>query len=227
MSKLERVDRDAILLHGAFALACLLVLAVPLGIPVGQRVSGLVLLYNVALPLAAWRRGHPEWSKLWLFLVPLSVLQVFPDWFLADPLGVIEFPDTGGLRIGPIPAFMAGMWTIPLFIIILLGRRVAAHSTRNIALATVAVASILLFVGSEATLWAVPIWHARNVTMVARVAVYLIVPEIVLGLSAFLAFESSLHRSIWHKLSGAFAVMLLYLGSPCFFYLVVEQLLLG
>ena len=208
MSKLERVDRDAILLHGAFALACLLVLAVPLGIPVGQRVSGLVLLYNVALPLAAWRRGHP-------------------DWFLADPLGVIEFPDTGGLRIGPIPAFMAGMWTIPLFIIILLGRRVAAHSTRNIALATVAVASILLFVGSEATLWAVPIWHARNVTMVARVAVYLIVPEIVLGLSAFLAFESSLHRSIWHKLSGAFAVMLLYLGSPCFFYLVVEQLLLG
>ncbi len=227
MSNLERTDRDAILLHSVFALACLLVLAAPLGVPVGQRVSGLVLLYNVALPLVAWRRGHPEWLKLWLFLVPLSALQVFPDWFLADPLGVIEFPDTGALRIGPIPAFMAGLWTIPLFIIVLLGRRIAAQSTRNAALVAVALASVLLFVGSEATLWVIPIWHARNVTMVARVAVYLIVPEIILGLSTFLAFESSLHRSIWHKLSGAFVVMLIYLGGLCFFYLVVERLLLG
>jgi len=122
---------------------------------------------------------------------------------------------------------MAGMWTIPLFIIVFLGRRVAAQGARNVALMAVAVASVLLFVGSEATLWIILIWRARDVTMAAHVAVYLIVPEIILGLSAFLAFESSLHRSIWHKLSGAFAVMLIYLEGLSLIYLVVEQLLLG
>ncbi len=53
-------DRDAILLHGGFALACLLVLAAPLTMPVGQRVSGLALLHNVALAslyLAQTERG--------------------------------------------------------------------------------------------------------------------------------------------------------------------------
>ena len=225
MSKLERTDRDVILLHAAFAVACLLVLAIPSGIPAGQRLCGLVLLYNVSLPLAAWRRGHPEWLDLWLFLLPLSALQVFPDWFLSAQLGVLVFPDTGSTRIGAVPAFMAGLWTIPLFVVVLLGRRVASRSTRKVTLLVVAAASLLLFVGSEATLWSIPIWYARDVTTVAHVALYLIVPETLLGLSAFLAFESSLRRPSWYKLGAAFVVMLIYLGAACFFYFVLEGLL--
>ncbi len=227
MSSLERSDRDAILLHAVFALLCPLVLAIPSGVPVGQRVFGLVLLYNVAIPVIAWRRRHPEWLTLWLFLVPLSALQVFPDWFLATELGVIVFPDTGSPMIGPISGFMAGLWTIPLFVIVLLGRCIAARSTRNVTLLVVAAASALLFVGSEATLWSIPIWYAQGVVTVAHVAVYVIVPEIMLGLSTFLAFESSLHRSIWYKLGAAFVITLIYLGGLCFFYLVVERLLVS
>jgi hypothetical protein len=227
MSQLERIDRDAILLHALFALVAALALTLPLGMRVGSRLCGLVILYNVALPALAWRRGYAEWLQLWSFLVPLSALQVFPDWFLSTELDVLVFPDIGSPSVGPVPLFMAGLWTIPLFVIVLLGRRIAARSRRNVVFASVVAASLLLFVGSEATLWRIPIWRAQNVATLAHVAIYLLVPEAVLGLSTLLAYESSLRRSIWRKLAAAFAVMLLYLGGVCFFYLIIERLLLA
>ena len=227
MSNLERSERDAILLHVVFGIVVLLVLVISLGIPVGQRLCGLVVFYNVALPALAWRRGHAEWLRLWAFLAPLSALQVFPDWFLADQLDVLVFPDTGSPLIGVVPIYLAGLWTIPLFIIVLLGRRVAVRGRRDIVPALVAAASLLLFAGSEATLWRIPIWRAQGVTMVAHVALYLLVPEAVLGLAAFVAYESTLGRSVWHRLSAAFTVMLIYLGGVCLFYFVVERLLLA
>jgi hypothetical protein len=172
-------------------------------------------------------RNYREWLNVWVFLVPLSALQLFPDWFLATELGVIVFPDTGSPTIGPIPVFMAGMWTIPLFIIIWAGRRAEERRGKGVAQIAVAVLSGLIFVASEATLWRIPIWWAQGVTTIGGVGIYLIVPEIVLGLSAFWAYKWSETRSIIEKLWAAFVVMLIYIGGLSFFYLVVEELLLG
>jgi len=227
MSILERTERDAILLHLVFAGVSLLVLAIPGGMPVGPRLCGLVLLYNLMLPLAAWQRSHDEWLVLWAFLVPLSLLQIFPDWFLASQLGVIIFPDTGSVRVGEIPLYMGGLWTIPLFVIVFAGRRIETRYTRTCALLVVCLLSALLFVGSEAILWRIPIWHAIGVTMVFHVAVYLVIPEILLGLSTFLAFDAVYTRSLRYRLAAAFTVMIIYLGNLSFFYFLIERLLLG
>lgn len=227
MLELEPMERDCIILHAAFGVASVLALTLPGSLPVGWRLTALVVLYNVTLPVAAARLNYTEWLNLWTFLLPVSILQVFPDWFLAAQLGVLTFPDTGSARIGEVPAFMGGMWVIPLFLTVFLGRRVEERTTRRRALLVVCLASGLLFVGSEAVLWAVPIWIAQNVLQVAHVAVYLIIPEIILGLSAFLAFESAYTRPLWYRLAAGFTVMVIYLGNLSFCYFVVERLLLG
>ena len=226
MSYLEDTERDGIILHVIFTLAVLLALSIPSGLPVGLRLCGLIILYNVMVPVTALLRGHAEWFKLWIFLVPLSILQIFPDWFLSVELGVLVFPDTGSPYIGDVPIYMGGLWTVPLFIIVLIGRRVESRWKRSRALLAVCTASVVLFVGSEAILWRIPIWYAQGVTTIAHVAIYLIIPEILLGLFTFLAFEWSLARALWYKLGAAFIVMVIYLGSLCFFYFVVENLLL-
>ncbi|HQP31165.1 MAG TPA: hypothetical protein PLB81_07540 [Deltaproteobacteria bacterium] len=225
MQTLDRMERDCLVLHGLFAVIAVIVLLTPGALPVGPRLSALVIGYNLALPIAGLRRGYPEWVRLWLFLLPLSILQIFPDWFLAAQLNVLVFPDTGSIRIGAVPAFMGGLWVIPLFITVYLGQRLAERTTRNYVILAVCLSSFLLFVGSETVLWAVPIWYARDVTTVAHVALYLIVPEILFGLSAFLAYEASRGRAVWFRLGAAFTVMIIYLGNLCFFYFVMETLL--
>lgn len=106
--------RDAVLLHLLFtALAVIGVLA-PVG-PLGWRLIALVVLY-AGLMLAAAMTRRPEFKSVLRFLMPLSVFQVVPDWFLSQQLQILVFPDTGGPRIGTVPACMAGLWTIPLFI---------------------------------------------------------------------------------------------------------------
>ena len=97
-----------------------------------------MLVYNLALPIAARFLGHREWLKLWLFLVPLSALQVLPDWVLSAVLEVLVFPDTGGPRIATVNASMAGMWAITPFPVIFLGQRVEDRLGRRAALAAVA-----------------------------------------------------------------------------------------
>ena len=208
-----------------FALVAVIVLLIPGALPVGPRLSALVIAYNLALPITGLRRGYPEWVRLWLFLFPLSILQIFPDWFLAAQLNVLVFPDTGSIRIGAVPAFMGGLWVIPLFITVFLGLCMSGRTERKYVILAVCLSSFLLFIGSETLLWAVPIWYARDVATVAHVALYLIVPEILLGLSAFLAYEASSARALWYRLGAAFTVMIIYLGNLCFFYFVLETLL--
>jgi hypothetical protein len=224
MAWLSRADRDAVVLHAAFLAISLLVLLMPLGLATGWRILALVILYNAALPLLAWRRGHAEWLSIWAFLAPLSVVQIFPDWFLTAQLNILAFPDTGAPFIGAVPLFMAGLWTIALFPLVWIGRRVQAERGRLLALIAVAAAALVMFLAAEATFWMVPVWYAQNVQMVAQVAVYVLPPEILLSLAAFIAYDATRERALALRLSAAFAVMLFYLGGLCFFYFVVEKL---
>ena len=211
------VARDVAAFHAAFAAVALAVLAGPGAVlpAVGWRVLGLVVLYNVAFPLVGHLRGRAGWVRLWAFLVPLSAFQVVPDAFLAGVLGSLDFPDTGGPRLGPVPLALAGMWTVPLWLSTWAGLRARSGWV------AAAVAGAL-FVGAEATLWAVPIWRAVGVTALGPVALYVVPAEVLLGGAAYAAFRRVGGRPWPVRVAAAAAVSTLYLGAACAAYLLVE-----
>lgn len=211
--------------HLLFALVAGVTLLMPVA-EIGWRLLWLVVAWNMALPIFAWGRGYFEWIRLWWFLVPLSALQLLPDWFLAAELGVLVFPDTGSPRIGPVPWFMAGMWSIPLLIVLYSALQTERLHGPGPAYAIAGLTGLILFAGAEASLWAVPVWHAQNVATVAHVAVYLLIPETLLGVAAYAAWRMT-HKLAWRfRLYAAFTVMVFYMGNVALFHLLIERVLL-
>ena len=225
-NKLVAIERDAVLLHFIFMIACVVVLALPGSMTVGVRMFVLVVLYNVITPMVGLRFPKENWFKIWVFAFLTSLFQVLPDWFLSSQLEILIFPDDGFPKIGEVSGYMAGLWTIPLFMLIFIGKRIQTRFSQLTALWVVALASLLIFGISEETMWMIPSWHAVNVSMIGHVAVYLVIPEIILGLSAFLAYESIRDHTYWLTIPTAFLVMLLYTGSLSIFYLLVEKIIL-
>ena len=222
---LEPTERDAILVHILFIVVCALVLLIPSPLMIGPRLLILVIFYNVMIPLTGWWRKHSEWLNLWVFVFILSLLMLFPDWFLADPLGILVFVPDGFPNIGPITGYMLLLWAIPLFIITFIGLRITERKTETWAYGVVVVTAFLIFVSAEAGLTFV--WHAQNVVMVGPVALYIIIPEILLGLSTFWMYQHIKTKPHWWKFIGAFLIMLLYIGSACFFHLLINKILFG
>ncbi|WP_420454399.1 DUF6989 domain-containing protein [Rubrivirga sp.] len=215
-----RSGRDALAFHAAFAVVAGLTLALPAP-ALGWRVLALVALYNVALPVVGRVRRHHGWVALWAFLAPLSAFQVVPDAVLADVLGSLDFPDTGGPRLGPTPLAMAGMWTIPLWGALFVAERLSRGSAARGAAWAAALTGVLL-VGAEATLWAVPIWRAVDVATVGPVAWYVILPEVLLGAVSYLAFQQTRRRSVAVRVAAAALVSLVYLGALAASYWMIE-----
>lgn len=226
-SVFRRNEKDVVLLHVGFALVCAAVLLAPIGAASGVRFFALVVVYNLAVPLAGWWRGHLDWIQLWLFSFLLSLFQVFPDWFLSAQLNVLAFPADGLFKIGTVSGYMGGLWTIPIFLIVYTGGFIKTRFSEKSAYPAVAVVSLLIFGGSEQTLWMLSSWYAKDVLMVGHVAVYILVPEILLGLAAFFSFQQVKDKSLGTKLVSAFLVMQFYLGSASFFYFLVEKVLRG
>lgn len=222
---LESTERDAFCVHLLFVILCVVILLLPIPLLIGPRLFILVLAYTIMIPVIGYWRGHKDWIYLWVFAVLISLLMIFPDWFLVAPLGTIVFQPDGFPKIGPVSAYMALLWAIPLFIIVFLGLRIAERQSKPIAYGIVALTSFLIFTAAEASLTFV--WHAQNVTMVGNVALYILLPEIILGLSAFWSYQSIQAKSHWWKPIAAFLIMLLYIGSACFFYLLIEIIILG
>jgi hypothetical protein len=219
---MTRAERDALLFHLGFAALCAPVLLVP-GPGVGVKLFVLVLAYNIALPVIARVRGHAEWIGIWLFALILSVFQVFPDWFLSAQLGVLVFPEDGFVKIGTVSGYMAGLWAIPVFIIVYASSLAGERGSARAAYATAAALSLVIFGLSEETVWMLPSWYAQNVRMIGHTAVYIVVPEIILGISCVYAYRQLRGRSHLLKVPAAFLVMLLYLGSAAWFYFIVER----
>lgn len=222
---LTRNEQDVIWLHLLFSVSCALVLLAPMAVQTGVRLFFLVVLYNLAIPFWGWRRGYADWFNLWLFAFVLSLFQVFPDWFLSAQLGVLVFPEDGLFKIGTVSGYMGGLWTIPIFLIVYTGKRIQARYSLTGAYWVVGFVSLLIFGGSEQTSWMLPSWYAQHVSMVGHTAVYILIPEIVLGLSSFYCFRQIEKKAHWMKVPGGFLVMQLYLGSAAFFYFVVETVM--
>lgn len=224
MGYISNQDRDLAIFHLVFGLICALALWLGAALPTGWIIFVLILGYNIALPMFAWRWKYQVWRSAWEFGLLLSVFQILPDYFLADTLKTLVFPDTGFWFIGPVPAFMALLW-VPIFVLCLYTgeqvREVRGEMAGVIASAAVA----LLVLGlAEATLWAVPIWHAQSVQTVARVAIYVWLAEGVLGAAVFIAWRSAGQSSWWRRTVAAFAVMLIYTGALAIFHLLIDRI---
>ena len=181
----------------------------------GWGVLACAVAYNVALPLTARAVGRPDLVRLWAFLLPLSVFQLLPDWVLAETIGTIHFPDTGGPRVDDvIPLAMCGMWVAPLFISLALAKD-SAWRAAGLALA--------IFTGSELAAPVLEIWEPTDAaTQVAGVALYVLPAEAVLGAAAFLAFRWVGERARVEQVAVALGVATLYLGALVLGYFLID-----
>ena len=215
-------EKDVIVFHLLFACACAVVLLLPVGMAAGVRLIILVIGYNVLLPAVGIIRSRPEWLVLWRFVFFLSLFQVFPDRFLAEVLGVLVFPEDGCFTFGAVSGYMAGLWAIPLFLVIFIAGVIEERGFPKIAPWVAAAVALVIFGTSEETLWLLGSWYAQDVLMIDHAAVYILIPEMILGLAAFLMYRQVRRRSWLHALGGAFLTMLVYLGAAGLFYLLIE-----
>ncbi|TGJ98559.1 hypothetical protein EHQ53_02230 [Leptospira langatensis] len=222
---MKTTEKHSILFHLAFAILCIIVLALPIPASSGWRLFFLVLVYNISLPIIAQVAEHDRWMDIFLFSFPLSILQVVPDWFLSKVLGILVFPPDGFFKIGTVSAYMAGLWTIPFFLIIYSATRFTKRYPEAHPIAKYGVAggvALLLFGFSEEVSVFIPIWYAQNVSMIGHIAIYVLVPEFLLGIFATFAYFHTERKPLRSKLLWAGTTMLVYLGSLSFSYLFIE-----
>jgi len=116
----------------------------------------------------------------------ISLFQIWPDWFLSAQLNILVFPDDGLFKIGTVSGYMAGLWAIPLFLICFIGLKLQEKYSHCKTLIAVGLISLTIFGFSEQSMWMLQSWYPQNVTLIFdHLAVYIIIPEIILGLSTF------------------------------------------
>lgn len=195
---------------------------------VSGKMLVLVILYNALVVVEFYHKGYEEWKSIWMFVFILSLLMVFPDWYLATTLDAIQFPVDGFPMIGgEIPFYMAGLWSIPFFIIVFTGKEVQTRKSNGMAYGLVATITVITFVMAELTFVNLPSWSATVIGMTGNLAWYIIVPELFLGLTTFFCYNIVKDKKILTKIVGAFAVMIFYIGNASFFYFLIETLMLG
>ena len=180
----------------------------------GEALLSIVLAYNLVLPLYARARGDYDALDLWLFLLPLSVFQVAPDWMLSQLLGILVFPDLGAPRLGSVPVYMAGLWVAPLFWAVWLGRR---------SVWLVAALALAIFGGAEYFARPLHLWYAQGVREYGGVALYVLLPEALLGLATGYAYLRSRDAAGLARPFIAALVSVFYSGALVMAYFLSER----
>jgi hypothetical protein len=225
--KINRLEKDVIYLHAFFVVLCVIILIIPFQNSIGIKLFILVIIYNILLPLIGKFRNHNDILSIWFFVFLVSLFQIFPDWFLSAELNILGFPDDGFIKIGTVSMYMLGLWTIPLFIITFFGIRMQDRYSNKIAYLVVSLLSLIIFGLAEQLLWILDSWYPQNVTIIfGHLAIYIIIPEIILGISSFYIYLETKSETILIRILVAFIIMLLYLGSASFFYFLIERIIL-
>lgn len=220
---LSDIERDALLVHLIFIVACIVIIVLPIGIQIGIKLFILVILYNLLIVIIGILRDYKEWLFIWSFVFLVSVFQIFPDWILSAEFNVLVFPEDGLFKIGTVSGYMVGLWVIPLFIIIFIAKQLQERYSKRIAYISVILLSLAIFGISEQSIWMLQSWYAQNVVMIGHVALYIIIPEIILGLSAYYGYELIKEKHHLFKIPVSFLVMILYLGNAVFYYFLIER----
>jgi len=209
--------RDALWLHLLF-----LALAVPLllmaeGASHGQRLLWLLIGYHVAVPLLGLVRGHSDWLFLWLFLLPLCLGQALPEWALVRVAGVLSFPDHGLPQLGgDLPLSVFGLWLPLLFPLTLLGL-----GSRH-PLLSLAPLALLLFAAAEWAATPLGLWQHRGVLTLQGIALYPLLPQMLLTLAALWSYRSFGRGPIVSRLGIALGLNVFYTGA-CFLSLLATE----
>jgi len=223
---LNKLEKDFIYIHLVFTVLCIIVLIIPVSNLMGVKLFILVVIYNLLIPVLSKFRNHKVMLKLWFFAFLISLFQIWPDWFLSAQLDVLVFPEDGLFKIGTVSGYMLGLWTIPIFIIVFTGIRINERYSEKVALYAVILLSLLIFGIAEQSMWMLQSWYPQNVTLIfGHLAIYIIVPEILLGLSSYYSYIKIREKHIWIKIGTAFLIMILYLGKACFFYFLIENII--
>lgn len=224
---LIRVEKDVILFHLFFLILCIIILIIPISNYIGVKLFILVIIYNLILPILTKIRKYNDLFRLWLLVFLISLFQIWPDWFLSAQLNILIFPEDGFFKIGSVSGYMIGLWVIPLFIIIFTGIRAKDRYSNKIGYLIVILLSLLIFGMAEQSMWMLQSWYPQNVTLIFdHIAIYIIIPEVILGLSSYFVYNKIKNENFWIFLITALTIMLLYLGSASFFYFLIEKVLL-
>lgn len=170
----------------------------------------------IGVCLLAKKTGRTEWLSALSVLVPLSIFQVLPDWMLAKMIGSITFPDNGGLRIdGVIPLAMAGLWVLPLLVVVLIARD---------SLWRGALVSTIVFAVTEVAAPHLGIWEpAGGVSEVLGIAVYVLPAEAALGAATVYAVRVARDAGWGTKITAAAAVSVFYSGALALSALFIDN----
>jgi len=220
---LTKMEKDLLISHLLFVIICVILILIPFDFGMGLKLFILVIIYNVIIGLVGIWRKYKVWINIWLFVLVISIFQLFPDWFLSAELDILVFPEDGFIKAGTVSLYMMGLWVIPLFLITFIGTSFQERFSKLRTYVVVSLLSLIIFGLAEQTMWMLQSWYAQNVTMIGHVAIYIIVPEIILGLSTYLGYRLLQEKNHLIKIPIAFIIMLLYLGSATFFYFLIER----
>ncbi len=181
----------------------------------GWAVLVCVVAFAAALPAACRAAGRRDLAELAGFLVLVSLFQLLPDWVLADVLGTLRFPDTGGPRVDDvIPVAMAAMWVAPLFVVVALS---GGRPGRAALLAA------LVFLGTELLAPSLGLWEPTGeVHRFLGVATYVVPAEAALGWAVATAHARVRRGSLPVRAAAALAVSTFYLGALVLAHFVID-----
>mmetsp|Transcript_27873 Transcript_27873/g.42202 ORF Transcript_27873/g.42202 Transcript_27873/m.42202 type:complete len:327 (+) Transcript_27873:53-1033(+) len=213
----------------------------------GNRVSFLVLGWNAAYVMFT-SNDFPDLFHQWKFSCILSALMVIPDFFLADVLGALHFPDDGAVKIGGVVSwYMSAMWTIPFVLILATtlnwneerkkeciatrrrGSVVSSPALDNKQSSELLVASyvaLVIFGLAEYLLFPLNLWHATDLVYfkIGPAAIYVLPAEALLGSALVYGYQQVTKKSsIPTLLMVCWVIMLLYTGALAVSFLVIEQ----
>jgi hypothetical protein len=191
----------------------------------GQALLAATALYVALLFMGAWLRDHHELLGALAFVLPLSLCQVVPDLLLVRELGTLAFPDLGASRLGPVPAYMAGLWVAPLLLVLWASELAQRASVALGGLAALAVALAAFGAAEWAAAHVLTLWHPRNVATWQGIALYVLPAEALLGLATWVGYALVRHRTIFMKAFGAACVSLFYAGALFASHLIFQRYL--
>lgn len=213
---------DLLIVHIVFSAITTAILLLPIALTINVKLLIVVCVYNILLPGFAKWKGHADWTSIWLFSFLLSLLMVIPDWFLVE-IGALNFIDQSFPMVGPVPLYMAGLWAIPFFIIIYASEQIAKSRSVLMGYVSAAALSLIIFGAAEASMWMLSSWETLAQVVIGNVALYILVPEMILGVSALLVYRRVKDRTLWMLTNGL--IMTLYLVSAALFYFIIEVVL--
>lgn len=220
----RREGRDIILFHAGFLLIGLLAYFAAGSAP-GHAIFLFLMSYNAGTAALSLALGHMAWFRAWSLTLLLSLMLIGTELFLVNEFASVVFTDSGFPEVGRVPLFMLLIWTVPLTIVVMLGRQLAKVLPRSLTYLGVALLSAIVFGVADLLPSRIAIWYPQHVLAFGNIAAYALSARIVLGVSTYSAWRITRYLNPFWLPVAAVAVMLTYTGALAFFYFVFERLL--